>query len=101
MADLHVMAMGHKMFRTEPLTEKEKARNRAANGVKQRWASDDRVANSKPSDDPKFVAPYTIKKISKRRKFNGCRLNDETRKVLEDRKALRVEFMRGLGVRAV
>lgn len=92
MGDMHVMAMGHKMFRTEPLTEKEKARNRAANGVKQRWSADDRVLNSKPSDDPKFIAPYSIKTISKRRKFNGCRLNDETRAEVERRRGLNAAF---------
>lgn len=96
MHDMHVRAMGVKQFRVEPLTDKEKARLRAANGVKSRWSKDDRAINTKPSDDPKFVAPYSIKKISKRRKFSGCRLSDETRALVEQRKLLKAGFLDAL-----
>ena len=93
MTDLHSLAMGHKAFRTEPLTEKEKARNRAAQGVKSRWASDDRVVSNKPGDKhTDFVAPYTIKKISKRRRFNGCRLSDDIRASVERKRELNAAF---------
>lgn len=81
-----------KQYRSDPLTEAEKRFLRQKNGVKQRFAADDREVSSKPSDDPKFTAPYVIGKISKRRRFNGCRLNDEIRASVERKRELNQAF---------
>lgn len=89
--------MGFKQYRSEPLTEPEKRYLRRKNGIVQpHSAAIGPAPVSKPSDDPKFTAPYSIKKISKRRKFNGCRLNDETRALIEARKMAREAFFAGL-----
>jgi hypothetical protein len=80
-----------KQFRSEPLTEPEKRYLRKKNGVKQRFAMD-KVVETKPSDDPKFIAPYVIGKISKRRRFNGCRLSDDIRASVERKRTLNQAF---------
>lgn len=88
----------YKQYRTDPLTEREKAHLRRSKGiVAAHSAAVGPKPVAKPSDDPKFVAPYTIKTISKRRKFSGSRLNDETRALLEQRKLDRAAFFRALG----
>ena len=85
--------MGFKQYRSEPLTEAEKRYLRRKNGiVKPHSVAVGPAPIIKPSDDPKFIAPYVIKKISKRRRFNGCRLNDETRLEIERRRGLNEAF---------
>lgn len=85
--------MGFKQYRSEPLTEAEKRYLRRSKGIVQpHSAAVGPAPASKPSDDPKFIAPYTIKKISKRRRFNGCRLNDATRLEVERRRELNQAF---------
>lgn len=96
MADMHVMAMGHKMYRTEPLTEKEKARNRAANGVKARWAEDAPVT-SEVKKVREYLAP-TTHKISSRKKFgrSGCRMSHANKLALLARCDARTAFFKAL-----
>jgi len=82
-----------KQFRSEPLTEAEKRYLRRKNGiVKPHSVAVGPAPVSKPSDDPKFIAPYTIKKISKNRRFNGCRLSDDIRASIERKRALNADF---------
>jgi hypothetical protein len=85
--------MAFKQFRSEPLTEAEKRYLRRSKGiVRPHSAAIGPAPASKPSDDPKFIAPYTIKKISKRRRFNGCRLSDDIRASVERKRALNEAF---------
>lgn len=96
--DAHVIAMGYKLYRSVPLTDKEKARLRAANGIKKPF-SVDRVTSDKPKKDRDFLAPTNIvNTISprKRRGFNGCKLSPELRAIvkakLEAREAFHAEL---------
>ena len=94
--DMHVKAMGVKQYRSEPLTDKEKARLRAANGVKARWAVDGNLV-----PEIKKVREYreTIKvELPKRRKLgtSGCRLDPRIRAIVEARGAARNEMRRAL-----
>lgn len=94
--DMHVKAMGVKQYRTEPLTDKEKARLRAANGVKARWAVDPKVTS-----EVKKVREYreTIKvELPRRRKLgtSGSRLSPELRAIVEARGAARAEMRASL-----
>ncbi len=85
--------MGFKQYRSQPLTEAEKRYLRRSKGVVQPFsAAVGPVVAIKPSDDPKFLAPYTVKKISKRRRFNGCRLSDEVRAAVELRRKANEAF---------
>jgi hypothetical protein len=85
--------MGFKQFRSEPLTEAEKRYLRRKNGIVQpHSAAVGPAPVSKPSDDPKFVAPYTIGKISKNRRFSGCRLSDDIRASVERKRELNQAF---------
>lgn len=82
-----------KQYRSEPLTEAEKRYLRRSKGIVQpHSAAIGPAPVSKPSNDPKFIAPYTIKKISKRRRFNGCRLADDVRASIERKRALNADF---------
>ena len=81
-----------KQFRTDGLTEAEKRYLRKKNGVKQRFAADNKAVETKPSDDPQFIAPYTIRKISKKRRFSGCRLSDDIRASVERKRTLNQAF---------
>lgn len=82
-----------KQFRSDQLTEAEKRYLRRSKGiVKPHSKATGPAPVSKPSDDPKFIAPYVIKKISKNRRFNGCRLSDDIRASIERKRALNAEF---------
>jgi hypothetical protein len=84
-----------KMYRSEPLTEKEKAYLRRLNGVKSRFAVDT------PLPDIKKVREYsdTIKvELPKRRKLgtSGSRLDPRIRAIVEARAAVRADMRRAL-----
>ena len=69
-----------------PLTASQKAANKREFLKAQRPVT-------KPSDDPKFVAPYTIT-VGKRtrRGFNGCKLSPVIREQLAQKRALNAAF---------
>ena len=69
-----------------PLSDKQKAANLREFKKEQRPAT-------KPSDDPKFLAPYTIK-LGRRTKrgFNGCKLDPRIRAEVERRRGLNAAF---------
>lgn len=87
-----------KMYRSEPLTEKEKAYLRKVNGTKQRFAAD--MARPSVVKEREFIMPVTLR-ISKRTKrgFNGCKLDPRLRALVEQRSEARKEFFAGLGVK--
>jgi len=75
------------------LTEREKAERRRRLGIVQpHSAAVGPKVETKPSDDPQFIAPYTIKKISKKRRFNGCRLSDDIRASIKHKHARNQAF---------
>lgn len=69
-----------------PLSDKQKAVNLREFKKEQRPAS-------KPSDDPQFTAPYTIK-FGRRTKrgFNGCKLDPAIRASILRKRALNEAF---------
>lgn len=69
-----------------PLSDKQKAANLREFKKVQRPVT-------KPSDDPKFIAPYTIK-FGRRTKrgFNGCKLDPTIRAIVERKRALNADF---------
>lgn len=84
-----------KMYRSEPLTDKEKAYLRRLNGVKSRFAMDN------PVPEMKKVREYsdTIKvSLPRRRKLgtSGSRLSPELRAIVEARGNARAEMRRAL-----
>lgn len=88
--------MAFKQFRSEPLTDKEKRYLRRSKGIVLPHSA---AVGPKPIDKPKerdFNAPVQIARISKRRKFSGCRMSDEARALVEQRKAAREAFFRSL-----
>lgn len=69
-----------------PLTASQKAANKREFLKAQRPVT-------KPSDDPKFIAPYAIKLGKRTRQgFNGCKLNPVVRAEIERRRALNAAF---------
>jgi hypothetical protein len=90
--------MGHKQYRVEPLTDKEKARLRALNGVKARWAADNggiikplvkTVRDYRETIDVKL--PRRLK-----RGTSGCRLSHEKRVLILERSEKRTHMRAAL-----
>lgn len=96
--DMHVRAMGHKQYRSEPLSDKEKARLRALNGVKSRWAADQNVKSLEVKKVRDFVAPMK-ENFKPAKRGSGCRLSPEKRAMVELRRGKRSAFFASLGVK--
>ena len=87
--------------RTDPLTDKEKARLRAAKGVKSAFSS-----SSTLDAEPAFKATrehLTVVRDDwvppKLKGRSGTRLNPAIREMVKRKAAAREEFLRGLGVK--
>lgn len=92
-----------KQYRMDGLTEREKAERRRRLGIVQPHSA---AVGPKPSDKPKddraFFCPTNITKTiarQKRRGFNGCKMSRDNAKLVEQREANRVAFLRSLGAR--
>lgn len=81
-----------KLFRSDPLTEREKAYLRRVNGT---MAPHSMAQGPKPADKPKvheFTAPTSIMFGKRfRRGTSGCRLNPATRAIVQSRANARAE----------
>ena len=89
-----------KMYRSDPLTEREKAYLRRKLGVQPFHGS---AVGPAPIDKPKERAFITEIKPDyraprKRRGGSGCRMSPEVRAMVESRKASRRAFFASLGV---
>ena len=90
--------MAFKYYRSEPLTEKEKAFRRRSLGIKQRFASDVPTSNAVKKERD-YLAPVDPKFIpSKPRGSSGCRLSHEKRLLILERHERRAAFFAELGV---
>jgi len=90
--------MAFKYYRSEPLTEKEKAFRRRSLGIKSRFAADNSKSNAVKERD--YLAPVDPKFIpSKPRGSSGCRLSHEKRLLILERHEKRIAFFAELGVR--
>ena len=92
--------MAFKHFRSEPLTEKEKAERRRRLGIVQPRSA---AVGPKPIDKPKerdYLAPVDPKFVPcKPRGHSGCRLSHEKRLLILERHEKRAAFFAELGVR--
>ena len=90
--------MAFKYYRSEPLTEKEKAYRRRSLGIKQRFAAD--APKDTSVKEREYLAPVREDFVpSKPRGRSGCRISPEVRSMVEGRKASRRAFFASLGVR--
>jgi hypothetical protein len=90
--------MGFKYYRSEPLTEKEKAYRRKSLGIKQRFAADQPQDTSVKQRD--YLAPVKANFVPcKPRGRSGCRMSHEKRLLILQRAEKRVAFFNELGVR--
>jgi len=82
----------------QALNDKQKARLRAANGIKQRWAVDD-VKPSEVKTVREYLAPVKADyQPPKLRGRSGTRLSPEKRSMVELRRGERRAFFASLGV---
>jgi hypothetical protein len=86
--------MAFKQYRSDPLTEREKAYLRRSKGIVQAHSA---AVGPKPADKPKerdYLAPTTIKPI--KRRPGRCVMSPEIRAMVERRKMDREAFFRSL-----
>lgn len=82
-----------------PLSDKQKARNRSARGIKKLWASDIERSNAVKADRPFITEVRADYKPPRLRGNSGTRLSPEKRAMVELRRSGRAEFFASLGVK--
>ena len=90
--------MSFKQYRSDPLTEREKAERRRRLQLKPRFAID-APANSDKPKEREFLCPTKITSTiarSKRRGFNGCKMSHANKLLVLARADARLEFLRSI-----
>ena len=90
-----------KQYRSDPLTEREKAERRRRLGLKSRF-SIDQPTSDKPKTERDYLCPTNITETISRRKrrgFNGCKMSHANKLLVLERAGARLDFLRSCGVK--